>query len=336
MKNQIIAAILVMPLTAAAQNDAITLDLTKAETKLEFDAGTGAWTGTYNDDEYTIDSQIYTILHNSMGDYNTWWGFTASNSADNSMRDDFLTYQFSNMATGGIVLNADGTVKKDKFGAPAVSADVPYLVAFANNMFAQHPAEVVMADGEDHEAVGAYVCLNSYTYYSITDGDGFAREFTNGDKFTLTVHGVNSKEEESTLEVPLASYSNGDLTATRGWKYVDLSPLGKVNTLWFSMKSTDSGTYGDNTPSYFCLDKLMVKPASEISGAASATAGKNVSINYDRTNTSIRLVNADFAIVYDVAGNMVMSADSVQFSVESLAHGVYVVKAGNASRKIVR
>lgn len=335
MKKSIIAALCIASLTASAQTDVITLDLTKAETKLEFDASTGAWNGTFNDDEYTIDSQIYCIMHNSMSDYSTWWGFTASNSADNSKRDNFLTYQYSSMAKGGIVLDADGKVKLDEYGAPVVSADVPYLVGFANSMFAAHPSEIVMSDGEDHEAVGAYVCLNSYAYYSIADGDSFARAFTNNDKFTLTVHGVDSSDKESTVEIPLASYSNGDLTATRGWKYVDLSGLGKVNTIWFSLKSTDSGTYGDNTPSYFCLDKLMVKP-NALSGIESAANSNKAGIQYDRSNATVRLHNADFAIVYDVAGNKVMSADTAVFSVESLAHGVYVIKAGNASRKIVK
>lgn len=222
MRSFIIAVFSALALLASAQNNIITLDLSNTEIPLEFDSENGAWTGTYNDDEYTIDSQIYTFLHNSMGDYNTWWGFTVSNSADNSKREDFLTYQFSNMAKGGIVLDENGSVKLDEFGAPVVSPSIPYLVAFANSYFAQHPAEVVMSDGEDHEAVGVYVCLNSYTFYSVSDGDGFARAFNNGDKYTLTIHGVNSRDEEKSIDVQLAAYANGDLTTTRGWKYVDL------------------------------------------------------------------------------------------------------------------
>ena len=336
MRSFIIAVFSALALLASAQNNIITLDLSNTEIPLEFDSENGAWTGTYNDDEYTIDSQIYTFLHNSMGDYNTWWGFTVSNSADNSKREDFLTYQFSNMAKGGIVLDENGSVKLDEFGAPVVSPSIPYLVAFANSYFAQHPAEVVMSDGEDHEAVGVYVCLNSYTFYSVSDGDGFARAFNNGDKYTLTIHGVNSRDEEKSIDVQLAAYANGDLTTTRGWTYVDLSELGEVNTIWFSVKSTDSGAYGDNTPSYFCLDKLMVKPVKSTTGAESEAVSKGAKISYDKADAMVRLVNADFAIVYDVAGNKVMSVEASEFSVASLDHGIYVVRAGNASRKIAR
>ena len=72
-----------------------------------------------------------------MGEYKTWWGFTASNSTDNARKDDTLTFQFSNMAKGGIVLNEDGTVKTDDFGAPVTSAEMPYLVGYYGSYFCQ-------------------------------------------------------------------------------------------------------------------------------------------------------------------------------------------------------
>ena len=44
--------------TSAAQ-ETIVLDLSKARTQLTFDEKTGAWTGTYDDDETSIDSLGY-------------------------------------------------------------------------------------------------------------------------------------------------------------------------------------------------------------------------------------------------------------------------------------
>jgi len=322
-------------LAASAAGDVITLDLTKSTTKLEFDKNNGAWTATFDDDMESIDSQVFSFVHNSMGAYKTWWGFTASNSVDNARKDDTLTYQFSNMALGGIALNEDGTVKTDKYGAPVSSADVPYIVAYASSSFAKHPASVVFSDGKNYKAVGVYVNLNSYAYYSIECGDSFARAFTNGDKFTLTIHGVAPDETEKTVEVNLASYTNGDLSITRGWKYVDLSSLGVVNEIYFSLKSTDSGTYGDNTPSYFCLDKLMVSPAAE-SGVNAIIDGSAAKISYDRSSKMVNVTGADFAAVYDTAGNMVMSSEESSFSISTLSAGIYVVKAGNSKLKIAK
>lgn len=203
---------------AAAADGVITLDLTKAVTELEFNTDNGSWTGTFNDDEEVIESQSFIFIHSSMGDYDTWWGFSASNHADNSRPENTLTQQWSAMAKGGIELDENGDVKLDDFGAPVVSSSVPYLVAYYSSYMSARPVDMIFNDGLAHEPVGMYVCLNSYAYYSIEEGDAYARAFTNGDRFTLTVHGVAEDESEKTVDVVLGSYTNGDLTLSRGWK----------------------------------------------------------------------------------------------------------------------
>lgn len=322
--------------TAAADGDIITLDLTKATTELTFNATTGAWDGTFNDDEEVIESQCFLFLHNSMSDYQTWWGFTASNSADNAMRDDYMTYQYSNMAKGGILLKEDGTVDLDEYGAPKCSAEVPYLVAYYSSFMGPRPLDMIFNDGYNYEPQGCYVNLSSWTYYTIQDGSALSRAFTNGDNFTLTIHGVAPDETEKTVEVSLAKYDNGDLTLNRGWRYVDLTPLGEVSELYFTMKSTDASAYGDNTPDYFCLDKLQVKRVDSPTGIDGLAADGRENIKYDRSTKAVSVQGADFAAVYDAAGNMVMSSEQSSFSLEYLPAGVYVVKAGNARIKIAR
>lgn len=338
MKKLLLFAILSgMAATAMADGDIITLDLTKATTELTFNATTGAWDGTFNDDEEVIESQCFLFLHNSMSDYQTWWGFTASNSADNAMRDNYITYQYSNMAKGGILLKEDGTVDLDEYGAPKCSASVPYLVAYCSSMMAAHPAQIIFNDGNNYEPQGCYVNLNSWAYYTIQDGSAMSRAFTNGDNFTLTIHGVAQDESEKTVEVTLAKYDNGDLTLNRGWRYVDLTPLGEVSEIYFSMKSTDASVYGDNTPDYFCLDKLQVKPVdSDPTAVNGIAADGRGNIRYDRATKMVSVQGADFAAVYDTAGSMVMSSEQPAFSLEYLPAGVYVVKAGNARIKIAR
>lgn len=315
-------------------NDIIMLDLSKATTELSFDSTNGMWEGTYDDDETEIESQVFSFVHSSMGDYNTWWGFTASNSTDNTRQTNTMTYQFSNMAKGGIALNEDGTVKTDSYGAPVTSPNMPYLVGFAMTGFAKYPADMTFNTGKSYEVVGAYFNLNSYPYYSIEYGDSFARAFTHGDKFILTVHGVSPDGDEKTVDVTLASYENGDLSINRGWKYVDLSSLGTVDQIWFSMSSTDSGAWGMNTPAYFCMDKLMVREANQ-DAVADALVIKT-KITYDRTNHTVTVSGEPFAMVYDQTGRCVMTADSNTFSIQSLSAGVYVVRSGDAKLKIAR
>ena len=335
MNRIIISALsLAGALMVNAQSDIVVLDLTKPLTELSFDSETGAWTDTFNEDAVTIDSQCFSFIHNAMESWQTWWGFTASNSANNERQDNTLKFQYSNMAEGGIVLNEDGTVKTDENGTPVVSADVPYLVSYASRMFAKRPAEMLFNDGNLYEPVGVYVNINSYPYYCIEYGDAYARAFHNGDKFTLSIIGVAEDESEKRVDVDLASYTNGDLTINRGWKYVDLSSLGAVYEIYFTMSTTDVGAYGDNTPTYFCLDKLMAKPVNTSSIAA--VRANDANISYDRASHTVTLGNADFAIVFDASGQRVKSVEGTSFTIADLAAGVYVIKAGNSSIKIVK
>lgn len=321
---------------AKADDDIITLDLTKATTPLEFNADNGAWTGTYNDDDKKIDSQCFSFVHSSMGSYQTWWGFTASNSTNNTRPEDTMTYQFSNMGLGGIVLEADGSVKTDEFGAPVVSGEVPYIVGYYNAYMSRRPVDMVFNTGKEYIPQSVYLNLNSYAYYSIEYGDGFARAFTNGDKFTLTIHGVSADESEKTIDVNLASYTNGDLTINRGWKHVDLTSLGAVNELYFTMTSTDSGLYGMNTPGYFCLDKLSVKPADGAGVGETMVNDSNVAICYDSATKTVSVSGAEFAVIRNVAGQTLMSGENSTFDISDLPAGVYIVKAGNRTLKIAR
>ncbi len=335
-KKVFFAATAVLALSASAE-DIVTLDLTKPLTPLEFDDKTGAWTETLNDDEFTIDSQVFSFMHNSMSDYGTWWGFTASNSADRG-QSDFITYQYSNMAKGGIVLDENGKVKLDEYGAPVTSADVPYMVAYASRMFAKRPAEIYFNDGLIYKPIGVYLNLTTWPYNSIENGDGYCRPFTEGDCFKVIIHGTGADETDRQVEAVLASYTNGDLSITRGWKYVDLTPLGEVQDLWFTMSTTDVSAYGDNTPTYFALDKLQVCKAESVEANALEAAAKG--ITYDRQSKMVTISGGDFAAVYDTDGRLIMSTDLTDnqrsFSINHLDRGIYVVKSAAGQRKIVR
>lgn len=316
-----------------AATDEIVLDLTKATTQLTFDADNGMWTGTYDDDEESIESQCFSFVKNSMGDFKTWWGITASNSADNKPRADYPTYQFSNMALGGIVLDSDGKVKTDANGVPETSGDVPYLVCYGNSGWGYRYIDMTFNDGSLYEPVGAYINFNSYTFYTLILGDGMARPFANGDKYTVTFNGVAADESVKSVTVDLGACENGILSVSRGWTWVDLSELGAVNEIYIDLNSTDQGVYGMNTPSYLCLDKLTVRKAQAGIDAVNVDAN---TLGYDRAAKTVTVADGRFAVIYDVNGNKLMSGEATTYDVSGLSRGVYIVKSGNSRLKFVR
>ena len=101
---------------------------------------------------------------------------------------------------------------------------------------------------------GMYVCNNVYAYNSMKNGDNFAgAPFGADDYFTLTINGsLNGQVVDAQVEFDLARGT--DIVTT--WTYVDLSKLGKVDALSFTMTGSRTGELGVNTPTYFCIDNL--------------------------------------------------------------------------------
>ncbi|MBD5362765.1 MAG: DUF4465 domain-containing protein [Bacteroides sp.] len=313
MKKLIFSSLLAAcALSASAASDLSVLDLSKADTPLQFNAETGAWSETYNDAVSSLESQIFRFAHNANSEWMSWNGFTASNSADNSFRDNFLTYQFSNMASGG------------------VNPEAPYLIGFYGAFYGEKACSMTFTDGMAHNVKGAYFNLTSYTYYTVEQGDAYCRPFNDGDRLTLTVHGVDATENEKTVEITLASFADADLTINRGWKYVDLSSLGAVNQLYFTIDSTDKGEWGINTPCYFAMDNISAETAPETSIAQVKASG----LKYDSAS-QVASANG-FIAAYDCAGRLIGSSESGHLDLGSAPAGVYLIKSGNASLKVIR
>lgn len=102
---------------------------------------------------------------------------------------------------------------------------------------------------------GFYINNNAYAVNSMLYGDSYARKFTDQDWFLLTIHGLKGTTEVGTVEFYLAK----DGKYVNDWTYVDLSSLGTINGIHFTMSSSDESQYGMNTPAYFCIDDFGAK-----------------------------------------------------------------------------
>ena len=122
------------------------------------------------------------------------------------------------------------------------------------------PSDITFKDGKTYKAKECYVTNSTYAYLAIkdhNDGNGeyaMVKEWTADDKFTLTITGYNGDDVTATVTFPLADGFN----IVDTWQKIDLTSLGEVTRISFSLSSTDNGQWGMNTPSYFCLDQLTV------------------------------------------------------------------------------
>jgi hypothetical protein len=112
---------------------------------------------------------------------------------------------------------------------------------------------------------GFYINNGTYPYFSMLDGDFAAKRFggetgDDEDFFLLTIAGyLNGALKTEKVEFYLADYRFADNSQDYiidEWTYIDLLPLGNVDSLSFTLTSSDNGEFGMNTPAYFCLDNL--------------------------------------------------------------------------------
>ncbi len=102
-------------------------------------------------------------------------------------------------------------------------------------------------------ATGFYVTNNAYTVQVMAHGGNGAKVFAQGDYLNLVCVGkLGGKETGKKVTVKLAE----DTKYIKEWTYVDLSELGQVDEVVFSMEGSDNNDYGLLTPAYFCLDNF--------------------------------------------------------------------------------
>lgn len=108
---------------------------------------------------------------------------------------------------------------------------------------------------------GIYVTNTTYAHNSMRDGDVFAKKFTNTDQdyYKLLITSFNNGTDVDTVEFFLADFTHLDSLQdyiVNDWKYVDLSSLGLVDSIKFSLVSSDIGQFGMNTPAFFAIDNI--------------------------------------------------------------------------------
>lgn len=172
------------------------------------------------------------VISHSFNDWGFGEGFTYTNCTDDS------TAYYTNLS--GIT-------------AKGVKGDT-YLIANAGE-FNTTPTEISFRDSMAYEAVECYVTNSTYAFLSMLNGDDYSKKFTDKDWFRLTVTGYNGTAKTGHVDFLLADGTK----IVSDWQKVDLSPLGLVTSIVFTLSSSDTGQWGMNTPSYFCLDQLKVR-----------------------------------------------------------------------------
>ncbi len=247
--------------------------------------------------------------------WSSWSGFAYSNMKDDTTAG--YTNQYSAITAGG------------------VNGSQAYGVAYA-----PMPVSVKLDTALAGTVLkGVFVTNSTYAALSMEYGDAYAKKFggadgTDPDWFLLTIKGYDKGAYTDSVNFYLADYRSDNPDndyILKSWAWIDLQPLGTVDSLTFELHSSDVGTYGMNTPAYFCLDNL-----NDVTNAVPVIPGSTQTIRVELYpnpavhTLSISGVKDAQIAVYDISGRKVWEetshSENIRLNVSTYHQGIYLIR----------
>ncbi len=247
----------------------------------------------------TFSSGSFAFKNNvtNWGGMTSWYGVAISNQTDNTAPGSYLNQY--NSAAGGDVDNTGnyGVVFDANSSGMGMGTDAAITFSITNQAV-------------NRQVSGCYVTNNTYVTSILKNGDGFTKKFggqdgNDPDYFKLTATGTDMEGNTAgTLDFYLADFRFEDNSLdyiVEDWKWFDLTDLGSVASVTFSISSSDVGDWGMNTPACFCIDNLGYQRLKII------TSLKDVNVKDNEANMEIDLSDlfADAASLDNVVVNTV-------------------------------
>ena len=314
----------------------------------------------------TVDAQTvvtfdsYTLTPNSYYQNNTGADFGQAetsfqygwNTSFGGYWESGTAYTNVNDTVDGNYTNLYGSITGTAFnGNNYATAQNGAVVSFTNNTTALS---------------GFYITNTTYAWKVIKSGNFASRKFgdTTGtgsgasipqgeypDWFKVLVRGYRAGTMlTDSVQFYLADYrvaGTANDYALKNWQFVNCISLGQVDSVKFEMKSSDVGSFGINTPTFFSLDNFTTVSTVGINELISTTnislfpnpTSQNLSINFE-TPVSTELSTA----IFDITGKEIkqyqiqtlVGKNQLTLQTEDLEAGVYFVeiKDGVSSKKL--
>ena len=147
------------------------------------------------------------------------------------------------------------------------AGSLQYAIAYYSTFADDYNYIGLQGPARGRTPLGVAVTNNNYAYYSMRDGDFVGKKFggTEGndpDYFKVIFYGfLDGVKKADSVAFYLADFRFEDNTQdyiVKTWEWVDLSALGAVDSITYAMASSDTGDWGINTPTYFCIDNLTM------------------------------------------------------------------------------
>ena len=159
-----------------------------------------------------------------------------------------------------------------QLAVPTSNGSKNFAVVYCNSnstISANNPQTTLsIVDGKLHVIESMKIAPTLYQLAVAKGGNGYAKALTGDDDYlTLTIHGMQGDEAKTALTIDMARAGK----YLEDWTTIDLTSLGEVDGLMFTMDTNDQSYGYANQPTYFAFDDLKVRFDVEASAPAVAT-----------------------------------------------------------------
>ena len=128
------------------------------------------------------------------------------------------------------------------------------------------------------------------------------------------------------------------------WQWIDCSKLGAVDSVFFTMLSSDTGSYGINNPTYFCMDNFTTSSVL-LTDLDKVSNDLSLSLYPNPVTTSLRIHLKDSPLgatvrLVDISGKIVMeesvTQDDGSLDLTTLQAGIYFLEVNSGNQKTIK
>jgi hypothetical protein len=253
------------------------------------DSAQGFYMGSADSDGFADQGLFFRNQYNAVFQY--WDGFALSRKTDS------VTAGFSNQFSCRAGRAWEGNT---------------FALAYASTRIFLRRA----ADVSPRRLLNFRLCNSTYAARSMQTGDAFAKKFGGAsgldpDFFRLQVFNYLNGQITDSATFYLADYRASGTTndyIIRDWIEAAVNFPNPFDSVGFELSSSDNGTFGMNTPAYFCMDRV----ASEAMASVDPFRENQVFVapNPAADFTLLQLSRPDFWQLIDAGGRRVASGEA--------------------------
>jgi hypothetical protein len=223
-----------------------------------------------------------------------------------------------------------------------------YAVAYQDYNASNNMIRITGA-GASKVVKGFYITNTTYAYLSMKNGDFVAKKFggitgSDSDYFRIKIKAYSGATlKNDSVVFYLADFrdaNNANDYIVKNWRWVDLQQFGNIDSLTYTLESSDVGMFGMNTPAYFAVDNFTTINAGV--GVENEALKTSLLVYPNPIENNLSIVNNNSkstnVIIYTIDGKQIAThqfEQKLDINTTSWSKGLYFVEIKQENAKAI-